>query len=105
MSMMDWQAILNFTLGVLTLLLGGLNIFQLLTFKAYKRQRNAEADKAEISSLSDIIKQNQAEIGRLSERLTLADKRAVEQENRYNSLYEKYDKMRDEFETYKLTHK
>lgn len=102
---MDWQAILNFGLAVATLLLGGLNIFQLLTFKAYKRQRNAEADKAEIESLSEIIKQNQAEIGRLSQRLIDSDRRATELENKYNTLFDKYDKMRDEFENYKLTHK
>ena len=102
---MDIQVILNFILALLTLLLGGLNIYQLLTFKAYKRQQNALADQAEIKSLSDIIKQNQSEIGRLSERLILADKRAMEQENKYNALYEKYDRIRDEFETYKLTHK
>ena len=41
---MDWQMILNFVLGILTLLFGGLNLFQLLTFRAYKRQKNAEAD-------------------------------------------------------------
>lgn len=102
---MNAQAITSLVLGIATLLLGGLNIFQLLTFKAYKRQRNAEADKAEIESLSEIIRQNQAEIGRLSERLTLADQRAMEQENKYNALYDKFDKMRDEFETYKLNHK
>ena len=102
---MDIQTILNFVLALFTLLLGGLNIFQLLTFKAYKRQRNAEADKAEIESLSEIIKQNQSEIGRLSERLTVADQRAMEMENKYNVLYDKWDKLRDEFETYKLNHK
>lgn len=99
------EQILIWGLGVLATILGGLNIMQLLTFKSYKRQRNAEADNAEIKSLSDIIKQNQAEIGRLSERLILADKRAIEQENKYSALYEKYDKMRDEFEEYKLKHK
>lgn len=102
---MDWQAILNFGLAVATLLLGGLNIFQLLTFKAYKRQRNAEADQEEIKSLSEIIKQNQAEIGRLSQRLIDSDRRATELENKYNTLFDKYDKIRDEFESYKLTHK
>ena len=102
---MDASTITSLILGVLTLLSGGLNIFQLLTFKAYKRQREAEADQAEINSLSEIIKQNQAEIGRLSERLTIADQRAMEQENKYNSLYDKYDKLRDEFEMYKSKHK
>ena len=71
----------------------------------FPRVQTAEADSAEIESLSKIITQNQAEIGRLNERLTLADKRAFEQENRYNTLYEKYDKIRDEFENYKLNHK
>lgn len=101
----DVQTILNFVLVLLTLVFGGLNIFQLLTFKAYKRQRNAEADQEEIKSLSEIIRQNQAEIGRLSERLTIADQRAMEQENKYNVLYDKYDKLRDEFESYKSIHK
>ena len=102
---MDGQLIWNILSPIITVLLGGLNVFQLLTFKAYKRQRNAEADSAEIKSLSEIIKQNQAEIGRLNERLNLADQRAMEQDNKYNALYDKYDKMRDEFESYKLTHK
>lgn len=99
--MSTWEIIL----AIVTLLLGGTNVFQMLTFRAYKRQRNAEADRAEIDSLSEIIKQNQAEIGRLSQRLLLADQRAMEQESKYNTLYEKYDKMRDEFEEYKLKHK
>ena len=99
------EQILIWALGVVATILGGLNIMQLLTFRAYKRQRNAEADKAEIESLSEIIRQNQAEIGRLSERLTLADQRAMEQENKYNALYDKFYKMRDEFEVYKLNHK
>ena len=99
---MDWQMILNFVLGILTLLFGGLNLFQLLTFRAYKRQKNAEADSAEIESLSKIIKQNQDEIGRLNQRLLMADKRAMEQDEKYNELYVKYDKLRDEFEEYKL---
>ena len=102
---MDVQAIINLVLGVVTLLLGGLNIFQLLTFKAYKRQRNAEADQAEINSLSNIIKQNQVEIGRLQQRLNDADQRATLLEKRYDVIYERWDKLRDEFETYKLTHK
>ena len=99
------EQIIIWALGLVATILGGLNIMQLLTFRAYKRQRNAEADKAEIESLSEIIRQNQAEIGRLSERLTLADQRAMEQENKYNALYDKFDKMRDEFEVYKLNHK
>lgn len=102
---MDWGQVMTWIFGVLATVLGGLNIMQLLTFRAYKRQRNAEADKAEIESLSKIIEQNQAEIGRLNQRLLLADQRATEMEGRYNTLYDKFDKMRDELETYKSTHK
>ena len=102
---MDWGQITTWALGVLATILGGLNIMQLLTFRSFKRKASAEAYQAEIESLSKIIQQNQAEIGRLSERLSLADQRAMEQENKYNTLYEKFDKMRDEFEEYKLKHK
>ena len=99
------EQIVIWALGILTTLLGGLNVFQLLTFKSYKRQRNAEADTAEIESLSRIIAQNQAEIGRLSQRLNEADKRALEQDRRYEELANKYDKLRNEFFDYKLNHK
>ena len=92
-------------LGVVATVLGGLNIMQLLTFRAYKRQRNAEADSAEIDSLSKIIERNQAEIGRLSQRLNDADQRALEQDRRYEELSNKYDKLREEFFNYKLNHK
>jgi peptidoglycan hydrolase CwlO-like protein len=95
---MDANMIFNFVLAFLTLLLGGLNIFQLLTFKAYKRQRNAEADKSEIDALRLIIEGMQAEIGRLQNRLDEAEKRAYENSNKYYSLQQ-------EFENYKSTHK
>ena len=95
---MDANVIFNFVLAFLTLLLGGLNIFQLLTFKAYKRQRNAEADKSEIDALRLIIEGMQAEIGRLQNRLDEAEKRAYENSNKYYSLQQ-------EFENYKSTHK
>ena len=95
---MEANVIFNFILAFLTLLLGGLNIFQLLTFKAYKRQRNAEADKSEIDALRLIIEGMQAEIGRLQNRLDEAEKRAYENSNKYYSLQQ-------EFENYKSTHK
>lgn len=98
MQTMDASVILNFALAFLTLLFGGLNIFQLLTFKAYKRQRNAEADKSEIDALRLIIEGMQAEIGRLQNRLDEAEKRAYENSNKYYSLQQ-------EFENYKSTHK
>ena len=99
--MSTWEIIL----AIVTLLLGGTNIFQMLTFRAYKRQRNAEADSAEIESLSKIIANNQAEIGRLTQRLDEADRRALEQERKYDALMDKYDDLRNQFYDYKLTHK
>ena len=103
---MDW---LSFILSLLTILLGGLNIFQLLTFRAYKRQRNAEADKSEIENLKTVIEtiqsSTQKEIERLQKRVEEAESRATENANRYFALYDKYDNLRSEFETYKLTHK
>lgn len=86
-------------------LFGGLNIFQWLTLRSYKRIKAAEADKTEIDNLRSIIQQNQAEIGRLQQRLDSYEKRDISMQNRYDELYKKYDSLRDEFETYKLNHK
>ena len=86
-------------------LFGGLNIFQWLTLHSYKRIKAAEADKSDIENLRTIISQNQAEIGRLQQRLDSYEKRDIAMQNRYDELYKKYDTLRDEFETYKLNHK
>lgn len=90
--------IIVWVLGLLTTLFGGLNIFQWITLRSYKRIRAAEADKSEIEALRSIIDGMQAEIGRLQNRLDEAEKRAYENSNRYYSLQQ-------EFESYKLTHK
>lgn len=102
---MDWSTVLTWLFGIISTLLGGLNIFQWITLKSYKRVKEAEAASAEITSLSKIIEQNQAEIGRLSQRLNEADKRALEQDRRYEELSNKYDALREEFFNYKQTHK
>ena len=99
------EQIITWALGVVATVLGGANIFQWITLRSYKRLKNAEAYQAEIESLSAIIRQNQAEIGRLSQRIEDYDRRELENSNRYNTLWEKYDKLRDEFEEYKLKHK
>lgn len=99
------QEIITWVLGVVATILGGANIFQWITLRSYKRLKSAEAYQAEIESLSSIIRQNQAEIGRLSQRIEDYDRRELENSNRYNTLWEKYDKLRDEFEEYKLKHK
>lgn len=113
---MDISVILNFVLGLLTVLLGGWNIHQMLTFKAYKRQQNAVADKAELENLKTVIETIQSsmqkEIDRLQKRVEDAEQRAADAEKRasenaskYLSLFEKHDALRTEFEQYKQTHK
>ena len=97
--------IITWALGVLATILGGLNIMQLLTFNSYKRKTSAEAYQAEINSLRSIIESNQAEIGRLSQRVEYQDRRDFENSRKYDELYQKYDALRDEFETYKINHK
>lgn len=56
-------------LSIITTLLGGANIFQLLTFRAYKRKQTAEADSNEIDNLNKIIESQEREIQRLNEKL------------------------------------
>ena len=110
-------------LGIASTLFGGLNIFQWLTLKSYKRLKEAEADKTEISNLRETVEtiQNamQSEIDRLQkrvekaeeradraeERAQQAEQRAAENANKYLSLFEKHDALRTEFETYKQNHK
>ena len=90
---------------VFATLFGGLNIFQWITLRSYKRLKVAEADKSEIDNLRSIIQENQAEIGRLVQRLNTADARAIAQDNRYDELERKYDALKTEFEEYKQNHK
>ena len=117
------EQVLTWILGFLTTLFGGLNIFQWITLKSYKRVKAAEADKMEISNLKDTIEtiQNsmQAEIDRLQarvekaeeradkaeERAEKAEQRAAENASKYLSLFEKHDALRTEFELYKSKHK
>ena len=69
-------------LAILTLLLGGGNILQLLQIRALKRKSNAEASQEEIRSLSMIIDKNREEITRLT--------------TSYGELQEKYFKLAEE---------
>ena len=103
------EQIITWVLGIATTLFGGLNIFQWLTIRSYKRLKAAEADRSEIDNLKttlDAIQTSmQQEIERLQKRVEDAERRANENAERYFALYEKYDKLRDEFERYKATHK
>lgn len=100
---MDVQMILNFILALLTLLFGGGMLFQWFTIKSLKRQRAAEATKSEVDALRAIIEANTSEIARLNQRVELADKRAIEADNRYNKLYAEYYSLKSEFEKYKIS--
>lgn len=99
------EQIVIWVLGILSTLFGGLNIFQWLTLKSYKRVKSAEADRSEIDNLRAIITENKEEIARLTQRLNVYEERDLAMRNRYDELYNKYDKLRDEFEEYKLNHK
>lgn len=92
---MDVWAIIS---TIFATLFGGLNIFQWITLRSYKRSKAAEADRSEIENLRLIINGMQAEIGRLQQRLDAAEQRATENTNKYYAL-------QDEFEKYKLNHK
>ena len=90
------EQIVIWVLGILSTLFGGLNIFQWLTLKSYKRVKRAEADRME--NLRLVIETMQSEIGRLQLRVQEAERVAIENSNRYQSLQE-------EFEQYKINHK
>ncbi len=92
------EQIIIWALGIISTLFGGLNIFQWITLRSYKRVKAAEADAQDIENLRKIIDSMQSEIGRLRDRLDEAEKRAYENANRYYSLQQ-------EFETYKQQHK
>lgn len=102
---MTEEAILELVLGIIAALFGGLNIFQWLTFKAYKRKANSEADHTEIDALRDIIKGMQEEINRLQQRVEDADARSIRIGDKYNGLITDYYKLKNEFEQYKIEHK
>jgi predicted RNase H-like nuclease (RuvC/YqgF family) len=105
---MEKIELLKWLLGIATTFLfgsSGLNVWQMITLRTYKRQKSAEAYQTEIEALRKIIETNQSEIGRLAQRIEMADKRDFENTRKYNELYDKYDKLRDEFETYKLSYK
>ena len=77
------QIFLNIILPIITVLLGGTNIVQLVNNRQLRRKMAAEGEQAEIQSLQLIINGNVTEIKRLQERLDDA-------ERRYESLWGKY---------------
>lgn len=110
------ETVLTWVFGILTTLFGGLNVFQWITLRSYKRVKAAEADKADIDNLRAIIETmrqtHEAEMARLERRVQDAENRAITNANKYDDLRDKYDELRDkymaienEFESYKQTHK
>ena len=106
---MDWTQVLNWALGVIATVFGGLNIFQWITLRSYKRVKAAEAESKEIENLKTTIETIQssmnAQILLLERRVQDAEKRAQDNADKYAALEKKYDALQDEFEQYKLTHK
>ena len=78
------EQIITWVLGILATLFGGLNIFQWITLRSYKRVKAAEADRMEIENLRLVIETMQGEIKR---------------------LHEQYDDLQTEFEQYKIAHR
>ena len=81
---MDTATIINWALGIVATLFGGLNIFQWITLKSYKRVKEAEADRMEIENLRLVMQSMKEEIDR---------------------LHKQYDDLQTEFEQYKIAHK
>ena len=96
------QIFLNIILPIITVLLGGTNIVQLVNNRQLRRKMAAEGEQAEIQSLQLIINGNVAEIKRLQERLDDAEKR-------YESLWGKYMNVQQQIkklqETINLTNR
>ena len=78
------EQIVTWILGIIATLFGGLNIFQWITLRSYKRVKAAEADRMEIENLRLVISSMQDEIKR---------------------LHAQYNDLQTEFEQYKQTHK
>lgn len=108
--------ILQWVLGILTTLFGGLNIFQWITLRSYKRVKAAEAASAEIDNLKKTLEIVQASMSAqldlldnrvkdAERRVKDAEQRAKENADKYNALSDKYDALQAEFDEYKSKHK
>lgn len=116
---MEW---LNIILGAIVALLAGLNIFQLFSFRAYKKKYKAEAEKDEaeaaeskqsalerrITAIEELYARQSAtvdelrkEILRLTEEKFKNEKRIIQLESENKMLREKVDSFEKDLETYK----
>lgn len=83
---MEW---LNVLLGVLAALFAGLNIFQVFSFRAYKKMHQAEAEKGEAEAT--LAKQNA-----LKERLDAVEQLYSEQGRALDELRRQVLELKDE---------
>lgn len=67
--------VLNWILGILTLLLSGTNIVTFVQLKSLKAKGAYEAESVQIANLKEIIHTNGEEIQRLSQRLEAYEKK------------------------------
>lgn len=95
--------ILNWVLGLLTLLLGGTNIVTLVQLRSLRAKGTYEAESVQIENLRRIIETNGEEIARLSVRLKAQEDKTDEcgkkceerldrLEKHYKELLEKHNK-------------
>ncbi len=70
--------ILNWVLGLLTLILGGTNIVTLVQLKSLRAKGAFEAESVQIANLRQIIETNGQEIARLSARLKVQEDKTDE---------------------------
>lgn len=103
------EQIVTWVLGIVATLFGGLNIFQWITLRSYKRLRSAEADAKEIENLKSAMETIQASMNAqillLERRVKDAEQRAQDNADKYTALSKKYDTLEKEFENYKQNHK
>ena len=92
---MDWTTII---LTIVTVVLGGGNIIQLIMLRQLKRKGNAEAEQMEISALKSVIQANGDEIKRLH-----AQYEKLQRD--YDELHEKYITMAEEMQELKANTK
>ena len=83
------MSIAEIILTIVTALLGGTNIVQLVNNRALRRKMEAEGEQEEIKSLQLIIDGNKEEISRLQDRVETLEKQ-------YNELVDRYIKLQNE---------
>ena len=89
--------ILNWVLGVLTLIFGGTTLVTLVQLKSLRKKGSYEAESVGIQNLQNVIHLQGEEIARLSDRLQAQEHKTAECgqrcEERITRLQEQYDAL------------